>query len=477
MRSIFAFSLAVLAATTGACSSSKSTSCNPSDPAACSGLPGGAVCESVEGGGSACFLPLFVSGKVTDLETGLAIAGARVVALDANRAPASAVGTTDAGGNYRLSVHATRSPDGRPVLARITLRADAQDYQTFPGGVRSALPIDLSTATDVGAGGWDASGPLTSVGLIPLPDTTDLLSISGVIELPPSRVGLLVVAEPQAGGAGLTGIADPGGSYTIFNVPAADAPGTAYAVDAYGRGVNYVPATVTLVRGASAPAVNLAIRDATTALIDGSLIYNSGATTPTSVALVVKSTYSAVLDRGESPPSLVAPVPSGSTYTLQGVPDGTFIALAAFGIDGDVRDLSDTGNTAPVEVVVQDGALVGTLGAFKLVGAVELTSIDGVAVGGDAVPVRVTSASPTFEWAKAPSYASAATFQYDVYDAFGINVWSGTRSGGGAGPFTATYAGEPLRSGMYYQLRVKAIDTGGSTLSQSEDLKGVFFRP
>jgi len=473
MRSYLVVSLALLAATAAACSSGKSSSCNPSDPRAC---PSGAVCESVEGGGSACFPPVFVTGRVTDLESGLAVSGARIVALDANRAPASAVATTDGAGNYRLSVQATREPNGTPA-ASVTLRADAQGYQSFPGGVRSALPFDLSTAVlSADAGGWELNGPLTHVGLIQLPDTSNLLSLSGTVEQPPSRVGLLVTAEPESGGSARTAIADTSGSYTIFNLPA-DATGITYDVAAYGRGVNYAPATATLTIGSAAPTVNLAIMNGTTATIDGSLIFNSGATTPTSVALVVRSTYSAVLDRGESPPALVAQVPSGSTYALGGVPDGKYVALAAFGIDGDVRDLSGTGNTAPLEVEIQDGSLVGTLGQFKLVGAIDLTSIDGVPAGNGGLPVRLTSATPTFEWAKAPSYSSAATYQTDVLDAFGANVWTHTQSGSGSGPFTATYAGEPLLSGMYYQLRIKAFDTGGSQLSQTEDLKGVFFMP
>ena len=38
-------------------------------------------------------------------------------------------------------------------------------------------------------------------------------------------------------------------------------------------------------------------------------------------------------------------------------------------------------------------------------------------------------------------------------------------------------ARSPLRSGMYYQLRVMALDGAGNPLAQTEDLKGVFFMP
>jgi hypothetical protein len=470
MRLHHVISVGLLAAALGACSSDKKSSCNPADPSACSG---GAVCEPLAGGGTACVAPLVVKGQVTDLVSGAAVAGARVVALDPNRAPASPVATTDAGGNYTLNVQATRASNGAPA-AEITLRADAQNYQSFPGGIRSALPIDLSTATS-SDGHWEIQGALTNVGLIPLPDTSTLLSISGTLQQPATRIGLLVVAEPQAGGTGLTAIADATGSYTIFNLPAAAAPGIAYVVNAYGRGVNYTPATATLTLGSTPPTVDLTLKNATTATIDGNLIFTASAHAPTSVALVLEPTYDTTLDRGESPPGLVVQVPSGggTTFTLTGVPDGRYIALAAFGIDDNVRDLSDTGGTDTVEVVIQNGALVGMLDPFKVTGAIDLTSIDGVTVENSGVPIPLTSDTPTFEWAKASFYSSAATFQLDVFDAFGNNVWTHSQSGS---EYTATYAGAPLQSGMYYQLRIKAFG-GSGFLSQTEDLKGVFFKP
>ena len=474
MRPSRIVTLATLIAAASACSSSKSSSCNPGDPGACGG---GQVCEAVAGGEPACFPPVAVKGKVTDLATGAAVAGARVVALDANRAPASAVAITDSAGSYTLTVAAARTRDVVPTAA-VTLRTDARDYQCFPGGVRAALPIDLAAATLASdKSGWSVESALTDVGLIHLPDTTNLLSISGKVAKPPSRVGVLVVAEPQGGGRGLTAIADADGSYTIFNLPAAAAPGVGYSVSAYGKGLNYAPATATLTVGASAPSVDLAVANSKTATIDGGLIFNSGASTPTSVALVVASTYDAALDRGESPPALVAQIASGGSYEIPGVPDGQYVALAAFGIDGDVRDLSGTGNTAPVHVLVQGGALVGSLGQFKLVGAVQLDSIDGVAIGNDGVPVTLATATPSFVWSKAPSYSSAAQYRVDVLDAFGTLAWTAMQTGSGSNSFTATYAGVPLQSGMYYQLRIEALDGTGNVLSQTEDLKGVFYFP
>src|SRR5262245_45893937 len=76
------------------CSVDRSTGCNDAGP--------DSVCESVQGGNSACFPPLFVKGKVFDYETKAPIEGARVVARDANNAAQSGVAISDVAGNYAL---------------------------------------------------------------------------------------------------------------------------------------------------------------------------------------------------------------------------------------------------------------------------------------------------------------------------------------------------------------------------------------
>jgi len=459
--------LGLIALAVIACGKDEKKQCNPT---AQSGCATGKVCEAVENGGApACFDPVVVKGKVFDLATQGAIAGARLVALDPNRAPVSLVATSAQNGTYALDVRAERKSDGTPVAGAVTLRADAATYQSFPGGVRVALPLDLSVAVH-GTSGWTLQSSLTDVGLIK-DAGAGTAALHGNAAVPSDRGGVLVVAETGSPANGATAIADRTGAYAIFNL----APGT-YTVTAYAHGENYAPATATLQAGQDL-AVDLAIANATTATVDGGLIFNSGATTPTSVALVLKSTYQAALDRGESPPGLVAAVPSGSTYSFTGVPDGSYIALAAFGIDGDVRDLSGGGNTAPVGVEVQGGSVVGgsTLGQFKLVGAIALTTIDGVAVDGSGSAVKLTSATPAFTWVKDSSYSSAASYTLDVFDAFGNDIFTAPKAAGNS--MTVTYAGAALTSGMYYQLRIRALDGSGNQLSQTEDLKGVFYLP
>ena len=289
------------------------------------GLRSGLYCEPVGGAGSACFAPVLVRGTVADptTVTTTLLAGARVVGLDASRAPVSSVGVTAAGGAYELKVRAARDAAGRPVASAITLRADAQGYQTFPGGVRPALPIDLSTAAQVG-GSWVVSGPLTALQLLPLTGG-GTARIEGTVPRVPTIAAPLVVAEPVGGGPGVTGIADRDGSYAIFNL----ALGTPYVVKAYARGANY-PAVTTAPLSAIQTTVSLAGPAPTGAPVSGDLIFNRSANPDVDVTLVVESTYLTTLDRGESPPGLTVHG-SGNGYAFTGVPDGTYVVLAAFG--------------------------------------------------------------------------------------------------------------------------------------------------
>jgi hypothetical protein len=470
--------IALLATLLAACGNS-SSHC---DPVAQTGCGSSQVCAPVQNGTPACFAPVVVQGTVADITNSALLNDARVVALDANRAPLSTVavtaGTGTAAGAYELKVQATRDSKGAPVQAFMTLRADKQGYQTFPGGVRAALPIDLSTATlDSGSQTWlitSATTQLTNLKLVPLAPAVASAStayLHGTVARPPSGAGALVVAEPSLGGAGVTAIAGKDGSYAIFNL----APGTQYVVTAYTEGANYTPVTTAALSPGDNIVDALALGAGATASFSGGLIYNNSATGPVSVTLVVESTYDPILDRGESPPGLS--VSGAGSYSFTGVPDGRYVVLAAFDIDQKVRDVSGTGNTAPVVAVIQSGALVnGPLANFKIVPAVDLLTIDGTTVS--ATPVAVTTATPAFGWQSGSVDASASTYRVNVYDSFGNLVWSHDQAAlTGQNSITL---GQPLVSGMYYQLRILAIaekipvPVSFTQLSQTEDLLGVF---
>lgn len=476
--SLLPAALSALAAGCSGGSTPKVTACDPNSAGSCAS---GQVCEQVPGGQPTCFAPLEVAGRVFDLaNTNVVtngVASARVVALDPNHAPASKVAVSGSTGAYQLQVPWPRNADGSPVAGSITLRADATGYQTFPSGLRLALPIDVASAVK-GTSAWTLQSVQTDVGLIALQSTSNLASIHGTVAAPPGGAGVLVVAAPTgstAAGVGFTGVADSSGSYAIFNLPAAAAPGTGYDVQAYAAGANYNPGSASLTPGADV-AVNLTLKNTVTATVTGSVTIggqNTTGSSATSVILVVKSTFDPTLERGEAPPGLRAGGVT-TTYSIPGVPDGTYVALAAFENDGLVRDISGIGGTAPVEVVVSGGSVSSCSNScmFKVTGAVTLDT--PFVSPYDVTPWPATSATPTFTWV---AYPSTLYYVVSVVDAYGnqavapTDVSTSTRY---------TYGGAALVSGMYYQFRVQSWQTISAVTqiaSQSEDLKGVFYMP
>jgi hypothetical protein len=442
-----------------ACSSDDSKPC---DPTAGTGCDNGQVCERVTGDGAKCFAPLVLRGKVTSLADGAAVAGARVVALDVNGAPVSPVATSDAAGAYELAVPVERGADGTPVAESVTLRADAAGFVTFPSGIRQSLPIAVAGATAV-EGKLVVMSALTNVGLIALPGA-GTGSIAGKVDVAPGRTGLLVVAETNDG-VGRTAIADTTGDYKIFNV----APG-AWAVTAYTKGASYSPAAALVAAGQTATA-NVKLGTKATAKLSGGVsIVNAGGGTVTSVILVVESTFNQTLARGESPPGLRAANVSNA-FTIEGVPEGRYVVLAAFENDLLVRD-PDTGigGTMIVHQAVTAGVDATIAGDFKVTGALAV-----IGPGADA-PEAVTKA-PTLTWV---DDSSEEGYQVFVYDALGNQVWmKDLPRETGKNP-TVVYDG-PFAKGMYYQFRAVSLRSKGQAglrpISATEDLRGVFYVP
>lgn len=500
------FALLVLSAA-AACGS---TGGSPCDPIAQAGCDATQVCAPVSGGSPACFDPVYVSGRVYDLATGAGLGGARVVALDVDGAPASRIGTSAPAtdpvpGAYALPVPMTRNGDGSPVAASFTLRADRAGYETFPSGLRVALPV--STAGAVHAGGrWTISTGQTNLGLAALA-AAPAGRIDGTVALPASGAGVLLVAEETTTHAGLTAVPGSDGAFSIFNVP----DGT-YEVRAFAQGVNFAPVTVTVTGGAAAPAsAALVATAAATATVSGSVNFvSSRAWDATSVLLVVASTYDAVRVRGAAPPGLKASGIS-STWTISGIPDGHYRVLAGFETDYLVRDPSDIGGTAVLEFQVQGGvpklmggASAANLASFKITGAVRLTAplrgTDGscfamvaAALPADPAglasgPCTTSSSAQLITW---EGYASQDFYEVTVIDDLGAVAWRArvlkgaiaTTYGAAAGVnnVQATLsAPAALVSGRTYQVKVAAKNDpktpGGveETLSTSEDLLGVF---
>jgi hypothetical protein len=433
------------------------------DPRAQTGCEDGEVCEEVVGGDPACFGPLVVRGSVFDIEDASPIAEARIVAQDANGAAVSSVAISDEAGEYGFAVPTPRTEDGAPASPpTITLRADAAGYQAFPGGVRLALPIDTNVAT-AEEGALVIESSLTDIALIALPEAAGQAAMSGAIELPEERVGILVVAE--GGGQAYSAIADRDGNYAFLNLPDG-----VYTVTAYAQGANYEPVEVSVAAGETGLDVDtLALSEAEPSTVTGKVeIVNPGEGTDTSVIMVVASTFNEATGRGEAVPGLRAADVSGS-FEIDGVPAGTYVFLAAFENDYLVRD-PDTciGGTDLVTRAIEEGVTADIEDSFKVTGALDVVS-PGAAFA------DMVSATPSFTWI---DDSSEDAYRLVVLDSFGELVWETVAPGESGDDPLVTYDGPALQSGMYYQFRATSVRTsGGGTceISRTEDLKGVFF--
>ncbi|WP_232379499.1 hypothetical protein [Polyangium fumosum] len=416
----------------------------------------GLVCEEVEGGEPTCFSPVAFKGKVVNALDDKPVQGARIVARDANDAAVSPVAISAADGTYTLHVPAKRNAEGKPLPAKLTLRADASSYQTFPVAPRIALPIDVDTATGSPPVVQNAS---TDIALVPLQNASGLGSIAGHV-VADEGVNLVPAGALVAAG-GSTGIVDFDGNFVVFNVPVS----MSVDVKAYAAGLQISPKTVAVEAGKETGNVELHITGAATADVSGKLsIVNGNGFSATSVVLALEDTFVEDVARGEVPKGLRAGGVTGD-FLFKGVPDGKYVVLAAFENDGLVRDPDTSiGGTQIVHIEVA-GQNIALAESFKVTGslATESPGKDGI---------EEVAGTPTFVWA---DDSSEDRYEVRVFDAFGVKVWEdlAVPSVSGSKTVSVAYGGEALIPGMIYQFRATSIKDE-TPIAQTEDLRGVF---
>ncbi len=426
------------------------------------GCDDGQVCESFPGDVPRCTTPVFVEGRVFDLTTDLGIAGARVVALDANGGARSGVTFSEADGAYSLQVSIPRNEAGEPMSEGITLRVDAADYEKFPNPPREALPINLGAAVLMDSR-YVVQDTRTDVGLLPQPGEGE--SISGTVEAEEPG-GVLVVAE-QGGVAVSTSITAADGAFTLYNVPVGSTVLTAFRAGLYAG-----PQTVDQVAGGLTGVILTGTTEGL-GTINGSVTFVNPGSGTTSVILVVESTFNDVTGRGEAPAGLRA-YPVMNEFTIPDVPPGNYVVLAAFENDGFVRDPDTTqGGTATLHITVAAGQTL-TPEAFKVTGA-----MDVISPGAEAQ--ETVTAPPDLVWDQDDGEAG---YDLVLFDSYGTIVHQDTTipPGDGNNPITYSLAGRTLSEGgalvpgTVYQFR--AFSKDGSTpavrLSATEDLRGIF---
>ncbi len=424
---------------------------------------GGQICEAVQGGTAKCFWPLEIRGIVKDITDDDPIGDSLVQAADPNGAAVGTTAETGSDGKFTLMVSATRDSSGKPVAGDYTLRAQASGYQLFPSAVRPALPLDAGTAVKGEDDKWALDNALTIIKLLPLGDTSGLGSISGSI-LTEQNAGILVVAEGPA--TGYPGFSDSEGDYTIFNVPAGP-----YTVNGYAAGVQLNPAEIELAAEEDKTGVDLTESERALSSVSGkvNIVETAG---KTSVVLAVESTFIESVGRGLVPPGLRAGDVTGD-FTIENVPDGHYVVLAAFENDGLVRDPDETiGGTGTVYVEIPDpvtGNVVTLADTFKVTEALE------VFFPGAEGPEAISTPTPTFQWA---DDSSEKGYWVYVFNAFGEEIWYAEIPEVTGSDVECPYEGPALENGMYYQFRAisfKGKPGSETAISSTEDLRGVFY--
>jgi hypothetical protein len=451
-------------APSGLCLITEGNECTGDDPMCAPDL----TCAEVEDGSNTCYPPVLIEGSVRDSTDDAAIEGAHIIGLDNRKVAVTDVAVSDTEGNYQLALPVVRTSEGAPIDSSFTLRADAANYQTFPGGLRTALPINTSTAQNTEAG-WVISGTPTEIVLIPLADTEHgNPSVSGEVLAEEGGAGVLVVASGTNGT--FSAVSDRQGHYTIFNVGAGD-----YEVRGYAAGLQLTPEQISM-QAEPLEDVDLSASEDPLATVSGSVnIVNAPGGSMTSVVLVVDDTFDEAFVRGEVPPGLRAPKTGEPNVTgdwsIEDVPAGDYVVLAAFENDELVRDPDQNiAGTHIVRVTVDPSAgdtEVQLGDSFKITEA-----LDVIGPGSDR-PEMVTSA-PTLEWA---DDSSEDYYTIEVYNAYGDLVWDNDGQQvdrvTGSDNVTIPYGG-PTAAGMYYQFRAKSWKSD-SPISATEDLRGVFF--
>lgn len=442
------------------CLAARGATCEEDDECA----PGLVCAES--GGESKCFEDVVIRGRVFDSASDEGIGGAHVIALDDRKTAVSNVAISADDGAYELSVPAPRDDEGKPIDVIYTLRASAQDYQTFPSGIRTALPIEADTATKEDEGPYVLQNAITDIALIILEDAErGRPSISGEVVSETRAHGVLVVAEAASTH---TAVSDVEGNFTIFNVPSGS-----YEVRGYAQGVQLTPVSVD-VSDENVDGVVLEESDAGLSTVTGSINPVEGAP-PTSVVLVVESTFDELFVRGEVPSGLRAPATGApditGAWTIEGVPEGRYVVLAAFENDDAVRDPDQAiAGTDIVHIDVPAGQDAEVPGSPKITEALDVIS------PGANGPEGLDTA-PTLRW---QDDSSEKFYEVRVYNAYGDEVWTDLMvpEVSGGGEVSIPYGG-PFEDGMYYQFRATSFrEPGGqpTPISTTEDLRGVFFK-
>jgi hypothetical protein len=400
---------------------------------------------------------LVVSGYVLDASDSGSVQGANVMLFDANSNSPVTRAVTEADGSYTMEV------DGGSYYLRVT----AQQYVSSPPAGGQAVPFEGAVGEKV----------RKTVYLDPDPEAATAGSVSGHVlgsEGQPAN-GVLVVAADDAGTSGASAVSGPDGYFVLHNLQ----PGT-YTLTAYFAGYQQTGSevTVTVKAGSSKGPVDLTIVSSQGSTLTGKISFLASGNSAVDITLINPATREAI------PGMYTFNDPQGLDYSIDDIPNGTYIAWASYRNDGYVMD-PDWIRKNGLPTVTFDKAGQNRVLDFSVTGAIRVDSPTNPA--DSILPVAVATTQPTFKW---NAYSAAKWYIVEVFDLRGNSIWGGFDSSGTVRHTAIDFhhtsavfnfdgsASDMLVQGGTYRWKVFADGEPGADslelISASEDLRGLF---
>ena len=286
--------------------------------------------------------------------------------------------------------------------------------------------------------------------------------------------GILIVAQ-RLDSTAFSTTTGPDGYFALFNLPI----GT-YSLKGYRDSLIQDTAAVQFVIHPDTLILNTVLNMSVNAgkSLKGKLRFLASPNSTVDITLVNPLTREAI-------PGLSVRNDSNNTFTLRGIPPGSYIAWATYRNDGYVMDPDAIRKFGLPRISFTASDTVKTLD-FDVTGAITLVSPTNAA---DSVyPVAVHSLTPAFHWAK---YSSTKEYIVEVFDAKGNRVWGGFNSTTGVILHTAIPASAdsirynfdgsaltPLKTNGIYSWKIFADNSTDPNvqglISSSEDSRGLF---
>ena len=391
-----------------------------------------------------------VAGLIVDAETGVSLSAVSIIVFDANsNAPIGNTISSDANGNYSVEL-----PTGSYFI-----KLSKQGYGKVP--TSGISPISF---TIVAGQTFDKPVEMFKSNL------NDTGFISGnVIAGNETQPGALVVA--YNGIVGYSSVTDQNGDYNIYNVPTGG-----YSVQAFIANHNSSERNISVTTGMETSSTELVLSIGATGQVTGQITFLATQNVEVDISLTHPGT-------GETIPGLTTQT-SNFTYSISGVPEGTYIGRATYENDSKVVD--------PDRIVKFGEPTVSVITTmteldFEVTGAVQLISPSNDYNTSEPAQVDTT---PLLEWT---AYSSTSDYVIEVVNSDGKIIWGGFNNDNALPSkniiipsnqtsiqFNADNSAiEPLEEGKIYRWRVYASkddvneETGWKLISVSEDQQGI----